>query len=423
MQRRLPLTAAALGLALVLSSCGGSTTPETPSEEPTATETETETGTPEPTADPNSMTLWVDETRIDDFKDVIATFETERNVKVDVVQKASGDIRTEFVQQVPTGEGPDVIIGAHDWLGEFVTNGVVAPVELGDKADDFADSAVAAFAYDGTNYGVPYALESIALVRNNAIVKDTPATFDELIAQGKEAGSKYPVLLQQGAEGDAYHVYPLQISFGAPVFTQADDGSYTTELGMGGDNGHNFANYLQKLGKDKVLDANIGGDQAKEAFLAGESPYMITGPWYVSDFVAADMDVSVLEIPSAGGSPAQPFVGVQGAYISAKAANPILANEFVVNYLSTETAADSIYAAGGRTPALEVSADKVTDQIAKDFGEVAANGVPMPSIPEMGAVWQFWGATQVALVNGTAADAPAAWDVMVKNITDAISAG
>lgn len=423
MQRRLPLTAAALGLALVLSSCGGSTTPEKPSETPTTSESPSESPTTEPGGDANTMTLWVDETRINDFKDVVATFEKDRNVKVEVVQKASGDIRTEFVQQVPTGEGPDVIIGAHDWLGEFVTNGVVAPVELGDKAASFAPSAVAAFAYNGTNYGVPYALESIALVRNNALVKDTPATFDELIAQGKEAKAKYPFLLQVSAEGDAYHMYPLQTSFGAPVFTQAADGSYTTDIGMGGDNGHKFADYLQKLGKDKVLDPNIGGDQAKEAFLAGESPYIITGPWYVADFTAAKMDVSVLPIPSAGGSPAQPFVGVQGAYISAKASNPILANEFVVNYLSTETAADSIYAAGGRTPALTASADKVTDQIAKDFGAVAAGGVPMPSIPEMGAVWAFWGATQVAIINGSSADAPAAWDAMVKNIQDAIAAG
>ncbi len=423
MQRSIPVAFTALGLALVLSACGGSTTPDKPTTEPTGTETSTATEDPAAPAEESTLVIWVDETRIDDFTEVIAKFETERNVKAEVVQKASGDIRTEFVQQVPTGEGPDVIIGAHDWLGELVSNGVVAPVELGDKAGGFSESSIQAFAYDGTNYGVPYAVESIALIRNNDLVSETPATFDELIAQGEEAGAKYPVLLQQGAEGDAYHMYPLQKSFDAPVFTQAEDGSYTSEIGMGGDSGHKFASYLEKLGKDKILDSNIGGDQAKEAFSAGESPYIITGPWYATAFTEEGMDISVMEIPSAGGSSAQPFVGVQGAYISSKSANPLLANEFVVNYLSTEEAADIIYEAGGRIPALEASAAKISDEVTKSFAEVAGNGVPMPSIPEMGAVWGFWGETQVSIINGASSDAPAAWDTMVKNIEDAISAG
>ena len=83
--------------------------------------------------------MWVDDTRIDEMKPVVATFTEETGVKVELVQKASGDIGKDFVAQVPTGEGPDVIISAHDGLGEWVNNGVVAPVELGDKAGDFSD--------------------------------------------------------------------------------------------------------------------------------------------------------------------------------------------------------------------------------------------------------------------------------------------
>ncbi|WP_029069193.1 sugar ABC transporter substrate-binding protein [Jonesia quinghaiensis] len=409
MQRSIPAVAAVLGMALVLSSCSGeSDSPET--SDPTASEA----------APSGSMVIWVDETRINDFTDVIETFKTERNVNVEVVQKASGDIRTEFIQQVPTGEGPDVIVGAHDWLGELVSNGVVAPVELGDKAAEFTEISTQAFTYEGTTYGVPYSIESIALVRNDELVSETPATFDELIEQGEDLDAKYPVLLQQGAEGDAYHMYPLQTSFGAPVFAY-ENGAYTAEIGMGGDAGHAFAEYLKKLGDDGIIDSNIGGDQAKEAFLAGESPYMITGPWYASEFAAEGMDISIHEIPSAGGEPAQPFTGVQGAYISAKAANPVLANDFVVNFLSTEEAADALYAAGGRQPALTASAEKVDNELTVAFGEVAAKGVPMPSLPEMGAVWGFWGATQVAIFSGQEKDAPAAWDSMISNIEEAMS--
>nr|WP_311701580.1 maltose ABC transporter substrate-binding protein [Cellulomonas cellasea] len=395
-------------MTLTLTACSGS------SDEPTG---DASSAAPELTG---TLTVWVDETRIDSFKPVAESYQEETGVQLDLVQKASGDIRTDFVTQVPTGEGPDVVIGAHDWTGEFVNNGVVAPVELGDKAGDFAESAITAFAYDGKQYGVPYAIENIALVRNDALLTETPATFDELVAQGKTAGTPFPVVIQQGDQGDAYHLYPLQTSFGAPVFAQAADGSYTPELALGGEAGTAFAAYLAKLGAEKVLDPAIDGDKAKQAFLDGQTPYIVTGPWYAEAFVEAGMDITVLPVPSAGGEEAQPFVGVQGAFISAKTENSVLANDFVTNYLTTEEIQDELYATGGRVPALTASADKIDDEVLAGFNEAGATGAPMPSLPEMGSVWSFWGTTEVQLIGGQAADPAGAWTAMVTNIQGAI---
>ncbi|MEZ0449382.1 sugar ABC transporter substrate-binding protein [Cellulomonas sp. ICMP 17802] len=414
MRRSIPVVAATLGLALTLTACSGSgdsgdNSSAAPSESAALTGT---------------LTMWVDETRIDVMKPIVDEFTAETGVKVDLVQKVSGDIRTDFVSQVPTGEGPDVIIGAHDWTGEFVNNGVVAPVELGDKADGFLESAVTAFTYDGQQYGVPYAIENIALVRNNALLKDTTATtFDDLVTQAKSAGTEFSVLIQQGDQGDAYHLYPLQTSFGAPVFKQDSTGSYTNELALGGAQGDAFAAYLQKLGQEKVLDPAIDGDKAKQAFLDGKAPYIITGPWNTTAFKDAGMDITVLPVPSAGGEEAKPFVGVQGAFISAKSKNPVLANEFVTNFLTTEKVQTELYKAGGRLPALKTAAAKVDDPILAGFNEAGATGAPMPSIPEMGSVWSFWGTTEVQIIGGQAADPAGAWNTMTANIQGAIDAG
>ncbi|WP_456825506.1 sugar ABC transporter substrate-binding protein [Cellulomonas sp. P5_E12] len=410
MRRSIPVLAATLGLALTLTACSGSgDSGDDSSAAPS--ESASTTGT---------LTMWVDDTRINEMKPVVATFTEETGVKVDLVQKASGDIGKDFVAQVPTGEGPDVIISAHDGLGEWVNNGVVAPVELGDKADDFSESAIAGVTYDGKTYGTPISIENIALVRNNALLKDTPATtFDELVAQAKSAGTEFSVLIQQGPEGDAYHLYPLQTSFGAPVFEQSADGSYTDTLALGGPAGDAFATYLAKLGQEKVLDVNITADIAKQAFLDGKAPYIVTGPWNTSAFEEAGMDISVLPVPSAGGQPAQPFVGVQGAFVSAKSKNPVLANELVVNFLSTEAAQDALYAEGGRMPANSASAAKVDNGILKGFGEAGATGAPMPAIPAMSAVWGFWGATEYQIISGQA-EPVAAWNTMTTNIQDAV---
>ena len=207
------------------------------------------------------------------------------------------------------------------WLDQ---NGVVAPIELGDKAAEFETVALQAFTSEGQVYGVPYAIENIGLIRNTKLAAEAPATWDDAVAAGKKAGTKYPILLQVGETGDPYTMYPLQTSFGAAVFTQNSDGSYSSELAMGGDNGAKFAQWLAEQGKAGTLDTAITYDIAVDAFAKGKSPFIIGGPWMLEKF--ADLDLSIDPIPSAGGQTASPFVGVQGFFISAQSKNAIVAN-------------------------------------------------------------------------------------------------
>jgi arabinogalactan oligomer/maltooligosaccharide transport system substrate-binding protein len=411
MRRSIPALATTAVLALALTACSSGSGDDTATDDSPSADSGAE----------GTLTMWVDDTRIDSMRPVVEAFTEKTDIDVELVQKATGDIGPDFVTQVPTGEGPDVIVSAHDGLGEWVNNGVVAPLELGEKADGFAESAVSAMAYDGQNYGVPISIENIALVRNDALLTETTATtFDELVAQAQGVGQPFSVVVQQGEESDPYHLYPLQTSFGAPVFEQAADGSYTDTLAMGGEAGQAYAAYLAKLGQEKVLDLSVDGDKAKQAFLDGQAPYIITGPWNTSAFEEAGMDISVLPIPSAGGEPAQPFVGVQGVFISAQSKNPVLANELVANFLTTEEAQTMLYEEGGRLPALTAAADKVDDPILQGFNEAGATGAPMPAIPAMSSVWSFWGATEAQIVGQQTGDPAGAWDAMVANIQGAI---
>lgn len=418
---RKSLIALTASLAVALTACGGGTgSTSSQSADTKASTAASGTASTEaseaPVGGSGKLTLWADETRVAAFKEVGAGFKKETGVTLDVVQKPTGDIKTDFISQAPTGQGPDLIVTAHDAIGGFVQNGVVAPIDFAAKADAFNPVAVRAFTQGGNVYGVPYAMENIALVRNNKLTKDTPKTFDELVKQGKSIkGAKFPIVIQQGEKGDAYHLYPLQTSFGAPVLKVDAKGDYTAELGMAGEEGTKFAEYLQKLGKDGVLSADLGGDQAKQAFLDGKSPYMITGPWWTTEFKDAGMDISVLPVPSAGGKPAVPFVGVQGVFVSSKSKNQLLANQFI-DYIARKEAQDKLYELGGRVPALTESAAAIDDELLKGFNEAGKDGQPMPSLPEMAAVWEFWGGSEVSIINGKSADAGAAWQTMIKNI-------
>lgn len=412
MRRSIPLVAAALGTALTLTACGGGG-----SEEPQ------EESTPEASAPAElegTLTIWADETRTEVVTDIAAQYTEQSGVEVEVVEKPSADIGNDFVTAVPLGEGPDIIVSAHDGLGGWVTNGVVGTVDLGGKEDQFSEAALAGVTYDGQTYGVPYAIENIALVRNNALVQETPATWDEMIAGSQATGSQYPIVIQQDpVSSDPYHLYPLQTSFGAPVFA-SENGSYTPEIAMGGEAGAAFAEFLAAQGAAGILDTNISADVAKELFLGGQTPYIVTGPWYVTEFVEAGMDVSVLPVPSAGGQPAQPFVGVQGFFPSVESENALLVNDFLVNFIATPEVQTALYELGGRVPAMTESAEALDDPILTGFNEAGATGAPMPSLPEMSAVWEWWGAAELDIINGTAPPAQR-WEAMVGNVETAIA--
>jgi arabinogalactan oligomer/maltooligosaccharide transport system substrate-binding protein len=381
------------------------------------------TETEEPAAEfSGEITVWVDADRAGVLEEAAADFTDETGVEVTLVQKEFGEIRDQFVQQVPTGEGPDIAVGAHDWLGVLVTNGVVAPVELGDKASEFEQVAVDAWAYDGQTYAVPYAIESIALLRNTDLVAEAPTDFNDMIAKGQAAGTEYPFVVGLDPEAaDPYHLYPFQTSFGAPVFGNNPDGSYNADdLQIGNDGGQAFAAWLGEQGAAGVLNTNITGDLAVENFTNGNSPFFLTGPWNVPAALDAGINIAVDQIPSAGGQDAQPFAGVQGFFLSSESENRLAANEFLVNYIGSEEIQTALYEVGGRAPALTASfeAAVASDPIVAGFGEVGANAVPMPSIPEMGSVWQYWGVTEAAIING--GDPASLWTKMAADVQAAI---
>ncbi|KAA1423683.1 maltose ABC transporter substrate-binding protein [Mumia zhuanghuii] len=411
--RRRVLATGALAVAssLLLGACGSSD----------------DSGSDDSSSGSTTLTMWVDAERAPALKDAAASFKKDKDVEVKLVIKDFQSARDDFITQVPTGKGPDMIVGPHDWVGKFVQNGVVAPLELGDKAGDFEDAAVQAMTYEGKTYGLPYAIENVALVRNTALL-DTPAqTMDDVVAAGngvvKAGKAKYPFLVGlDPKQGDPYHLYGIQTSYGAPVFERNDAGDYDpNQLGLGNPGGVEFAKDLAAWSKAGALNPSITGDIAKTAFNKGESPYFLTGPWNVPDMQKAGLEIAIDPIPTGGDEAATPFIGVNGFFISSKATNALAASEFVLNYLSTEDAQDALFKTGGRPPALKASFEKAaSDPIVAAFGEIGKTGAPMPAIPQMDAVWADWGATELDIIKGKV-DPATAWPKMVQSVQSKVA--
>lgn len=368
----------------------------------------------------SSLVVWVDAERVDAVQGAADDYEEKTGVSVEIVGKDVDTIKDDFIQQVPTGKGPDITMGAHDWLGELSTNGVVAPLELGDSASDYLDVALQASTYDGTVYMLPYAVENIAVLRNADVIPEAASNFDDMIAKGKAAGLDQPFVVEQGAEGNPYHLYPFQTAFGAPVFGTDASGSYDpADLQLGSEGGTAFAEWLGAQGAAGVLNTDIDGEIAKQQFIDGKAAFWLTGPWNVGAAVDAGINVEIDPVPSPTDQVASPFAGVKGFFVSSESDNKVAANDFLVNYLGTEDVQLALFEAGNILPALTAAADTAaSDPIIAGFQTVGADAVPMPAIPAMGAVWQFWGIAEAAIING--ADPAATWQKLADDVAAAI---
>lgn len=363
--------------------------------------------------DGGKLVVWVDAERVDALQSAADAYQDKTGVKVELTGKSVDDMKDDFIQQVPTGKGPDIVMGAHDWLGELSTNGVVAPIELGDSSEDYLPVALQAATYDGTVYMLPYAVENIAVLRNADLVPAAATSFDDMVSKGT-------FVVEQGTEGNPYHLYPFQTAFGAPVFGTDDTGSYdSSDLQLGSEGGFAFADWLGAQGAAGVLNTDVDGEIAKQQFLDGTAAFWLTGPWNVGAATDAGINVAIDPIPSPTGETASPFAGVKGFFVSSESKNKVAANDFLVNYIGTEDVQLELFKAGNILPALTAAADTAAaDPIIAGFQAVGADAVPMPAIPAMGAVWQYWGVAEAAIINGE--DPATTWQKLVDDVTAAI---
>ncbi|MFI7489539.1 extracellular solute-binding protein [Micromonospora echinaurantiaca] len=387
---------AAFALALAASGCGGS-------DEPAANE-------PPKAAAGGKLVIWADDKRAAALKPFGEKFGQENGVTVEV-QAVSKDLQTNFVTAHQQGSGPDVVVGAHDWIGNLVQNGAIDPVQLtAEQKSAFNPTAVKAVTFNGQLYGVPYAMENLALIRNTALAPEAPKTIEELVATGKklkaEKKASEILCLQSGQNGDAYHIYPLYTSAGGYLFGTAANGDYDPkDLGVGKPESIEAFKKIAALGEkgEGALKRSITAENSIANFGAKKCAFLVSGPWAIADAKKANISYDISPVPGfAGGKEAQPFVGVQSFYVAAKGKNKALAQEFVANYVTTPELAVALYNAEPRPPALTAALDQVkgTDPDLAKFQEAGKNGQVLPAIPAMAAIWDPFGKAQAAIIGG-----------------------
>ena len=341
-------------------------------------------------AQDDALLIWADAERAPILSDLGEEFEAEFGVPVEVQEIGLGDARDQLLVAGPVGEGPDIMIIAHDSIGVLVENGAIIPMELGDLEDEFLSSALELFRFNNELWGMPYAMENIALIRNTDLVPDAPETwgdvreFSEQLQESSDA--QYGFLVQTG---DTYHHFPIISAFGGYIFGRNDDGTFNTaDLGWASEGGIQAAQWLGNMYEDGLMAPDFGDDEIFALFEEGELGMFVTGPWFSQRIIDTGVNYAIDPLPGAEGvsETGAPFSGGQGFVISAFSEKQLLAEQFLFDFVATDDTMQELFETGGRIPTWK-NVDTSDDPNISDFIEAGRNAIPMPAIPEMGAVW------------------------------------
>jgi len=352
------------------------------------------------------LVIWCSEKQVDVLQKLGEEFRAKYGVEVEVQQVDFGSIKPKFLTAAPAGEGADIIVGAHDWVGELVVNGLLEPIPEFADMKYFYDTAINAFSYGGKLYGLPYAMEAIALIYNREYVEEPPKSIDELIEMAKNIDEEYEGEVR-GFIYDVANFYfsaPFIFGYGGYVFKETPKGLDVNDIGLANEGAIKGMKLIKRFVDEGIIKVGDNYGIMDSMFKEGTAAMIINGPWAVKAYRDAGIDYGISVIPDLEpGVPAKPFVGVQGFMINAKSPNKLLAIEFLTNFIAKKDTMYKLYLGDPRLPSrkdvLELIKDN-PDVVA--FTKSASMGTPMPNVPEMAPVWSAMGDALNLVINGKA---------------------
>lgn len=405
-----PLMSLLLILTLVLAACASTPTEAPVVEEPVVEEPAApeepvveepvveEPATPEEPAaitPIGSLRIWADDTRAPILQKLAP--QVLEAYQLELIVELKSAIRDDFQVAAPAGQGPDIIVIAHDQAGTLIANGLLAPVDLGEKADQFVEVAKQACTFDGVLYCMPYATENMGFFYNTDLVPEAPTTWAEVLSIGEALKAEGKVSFIMALTGTTYDIYPLNTAFGGYIFGKDAAGNWNPQ-DLGIDSEGMIAS-LEWVGEN-VANGNLPRDtdwaNNHALFETGEVPFIMAGPWALDRIRASGIPYAVTNFPDNG----SPFAGTQGFFINGLSENILLAQAFLNEFVATEEVMTELYNVGFRPSAFIPVLEQTDDPDLLAMAEAGENATMMPAIAEMGSVWGNWGDAVTIIIQG-----------------------
>ncbi|MBD0347939.1 MAG: extracellular solute-binding protein [Thermoleophilia bacterium] len=379
----------------------------------------------------DELVIWADKDRKPAVERVAGQWGSARGVEIRVVEKEFGQIRNDL-GTVKAESAPDVIVGAHDWTGELAASGLLLPLNPSKATRaQIPGYALDSFSY-GTAvkklYGAPVAIENIGLFVNTALAP-VPRTWAALersaLAVKRRTKAPVGIAVQQGAGGDAYHMYPFFSGLCGYIFGKNKAGNLDpSDIGLSSRRFLANAPLIDKWNRQRLVSSKVDDSAAKDLFTKKKVAFWLTGPWNVDTAKkAAGKRLRIVQVPKIRCRSA-PFLGVQGFMVTKYASAHNLesaAKDLVGDFMLRTAAQSTLASANNRFPANTQAGKQVRDTYLAALGRASAGGVPMPNIPQMASVWSELGGAWVKSTKGSGATkASRSFRVAARNIANKI---
>jgi maltose/maltodextrin transport system substrate-binding protein len=352
------------------------------------------------------LLIWMDVDRGQALAPIAKRFQNDFGIKVTI--EAPEKITDSYSIAAQAAKGPDVVIWAHDKLGEWADAGLIAPVEVSNELKSkFFPKAWQAALHGERLWGYPIGLETVTLIYNKKFLDGPPPTqLSELVSLNEKIKQQHPgVTAILWDYKSSYYSWGILASAGGYVFGKNGTDYDLKNLGVADRGAVEGLSAIIDLIKAGVLPKSVTSGADEDLMGQGKLAMMISGPWVWSNLMKSGIDFGVAPIPGVDKNVGRPFVGVTLAYLNRSSPNQDLAKDFLERYALTEEGLNAMYHAKPiGVPALISLYEKMANdnpllrqlKASCDYGQI------MPNIPQMGRYFTSMGAALQIATNGQA---------------------
>ena len=336
------------------------------------------------------------------------------DLSVTVVTKDPATVRADLAAAT-AANAPDVIWGDLAWTGELATAKSIVPVTLAKKrAKKFGANVLGGSQVGADRYGLPVQISNLALVTNTKLVPQQPTSFATLSSVAlqlkKDKKVKVPFALPQGPGANPWSTFPLFSGVGGYLFGQASTGGLDpTDIGLASKALRTNSSLIDQWNSSGLLDSSLSPEAARTAFAKGKAAFWLAGPEDLAALLKLTFIYRIGSVPPIVSKlKAVPLLTVHGFMLTRFAAKHGIQDEasaLVGRFLSKPKTQLALANASGWFPANTVAQAQVATGGGRirAIGNAGVDGVPMPNIPQAGAVWEPYGTAWSVSTSGPAA--------------------
>ena len=261
------------------------------------------------------LVVWMDSERAQALRPLTKKFKHDWGIKVAI--DTPGNILNDFLLAAEAGKGPDIVIWAHDKVGEWADGGLIARV---DPSSEYSRSlypkAFQAVLHRGSMWGYPMALETVTLIYNKKLlVGGPPTSLSQLPSINRLVQTKHPgIRTILWDYNNAYYSWGILASAGGYVFKRRGTDYDLHDIGVATPGAIEGLSKIVALVRDGILPLGPVNGQGTQLMARNELAMTVSGPWDWPSLTENGIDFGLAPIPGIEGNPGHPFIGGEGKY-------------------------------------------------------------------------------------------------------------